>query len=99
MLNLPVSRQSNQLFWYQFRTNTLKSSIRVSKFSFQYSRIIHTREDIEEWCMNTLKGKWSESIVHYNCYQVFLIKEKSDALLFKLTWSDELNQIRLPEIN
>jgi hypothetical protein len=49
--------------------------------------------------MEMIKGKWSTSCQSNGNFQVFLIKEKQDAVLFKLTWVDEMDQVKLPNIN
>jgi len=50
--------------------------------------------EITDWCINNLKGKWTYSIPAYDKIQVFSIKEKSDAMLFKLTWSQDTFRYR-----
>lgn len=77
--NLPVQYGRSCPDWYVFRV---------------VAPLRETRIDVEEWCMQNIKGSWYENRAKGSIFQTFKICDAQDTLLFKLIWGNEKQRFR-----
>ena len=88
-MNLPDASRQSHLNWHTFRLPTPPSEFYRCPVTNRLKKTKPYRHDVEDWCMANIKGQWSESRPEGGNVHVFKIKEKADAMMFKLTWSLE----------
>ena len=89
-VNFPDASGSSKPDWHHFHLKLPCRELYRSPDTGGLRMTDPRRNDVEDWCLIHLRHGWAESRSESGYTHTFKIQSDRDAMLFKLTWADEM---------
>jgi hypothetical protein len=80
------------LSWHAYRI-----AVNLRKGTHGRPDIYEAPEDLHEWMTANMRGPWSWGQTNIYRQRPYFIQNKQDAMLFKLTWIDDIKRQVFPK--